>query len=233
MNRSLKVRPAVLVCALLCSASLAGSQAQAIDRFGGSEKWIGFAVYGGGGVFVGRVGEQATIGFGGQIDADELYHKPQTLALEFNEIIGKTSLATGLEFTRVQERLPLANSLGLSSDAAITVSYIDIPVTYRVNAFEPGRRQWNVFAGASLVAQLDIFKAAEPVFAAETSTQDAADLSDKHVDFGLAFGGEFGVDHRITGGVYLTARAGFRSPFTGVTRPKHGFLHLGLRCFEW
>lgn len=232
-GQSKSLRQALRFLSLIALVLLQGATALSSERFGGEHKGFSYSLISGTGVFTGTKGQFATINFGADLRSDDLFDSPRSLTFEYAEHIGKVSLASGLTFTTVTVSDDLKSALGLTATDDLSLHYLDVPLTYRVNAFKPGHSLWNLNAGVSLVMMLDISVSSDSIF---ESTSDASGVggaaANKHVDFGFGFGGEFGLERGIGRGVYLTALAGFQRPFTGVTRASAGFARFGLRWYQ-
>ncbi len=187
-------------------------------------------------------GDRVGIGaneFTALLGADSLYSNPRHLVFEYAEHSQRTTLALGIEYTRITTSSNLKTELGLTDLSSLSVGYLDLPFTYRINTFEPGKSALNISAGVSLIAMMDIAVSSLAVFKSGESSSDATGttttsgkLANKHIDFGFGFGGEIEIERRIASSLFLTARAGFRHPFSGVTRPDLGFFLAGLRIYS-
>lgn len=232
-------------CALLTLWALLGlattglASSRSDFRLGQNSKWTSFSFLAGSSLISGERAGIGANGFTALMSADSLYRNPRHLELEYGEHNSRTTLTFGLGYTQVTVSDNLRTELGLADGAALSVSYLDAPVTYRLNAYPAGRSPLNFSVGVSLIAMVDIASSTELVFESGSNVTtgslsgSSGALANKHVDFGLGFGGEVGVERQISGNVFLTARAGFRHPFTGVTRPDFGFFLAGFRLYQW
>lgn len=180
-------------------------------------------------------------GFATNYGSDSLYDSPAHVILEYGEHTRHTSLTFGIEYTQLTATKTLRTALGLAPEAPLTIAYFDAPITYQLNAFPASDAPFNLYAGLSLIPMLDIASSTELIFESGASstggttgatTGSVGGLTNKHVDFGLGLGGEIGIEKRLVGNVFLTGRAGFRHPFTGVTRPDFGFFLTGIRIYQ-
>jgi len=163
--------------------------------------------------------------FSPAIGADSLFDNFRAFGLEYARHVGKVSLATGLEIGKFTEKPALQSSFATTNP--LSVWYIDIPITYRVNAFTPGAARWNIAIGASLPIMIDVVNAVDTLFGPAKAT-DESPPSDKHIDLGLGLGGDARVERQLSRDVFLTARLTFRRPLSGGSRPTHGALGIGL-----
>ncbi len=223
----------VLILALSLATEVNAAQRSGY-RFGQDNKWSSLSLQVGASVISGsRKGIGANT-FLAPTDASALYSRPRHLAFEYAEHTSRTTLGFGLEYTQIDVSTDLRTALGITTGANLSLSYFDIPITYRLGAFGGGKSALNFSVGLALIPMLDIAVSSEAVFESGSGgvTGETGTLSNKHLDFGFGVGGEVDVEQRISTNAFLTARVGFRQAFTGVTRPNFGFFLAGIRIYQ-
>lgn len=220
---------------LILTATIAviGQPALAGDRFGSGGKRTSFGIFAGASNVTGKIDGVGTFGFPVKLGADSLYRNLHSFGFEYAEHLGKVTLATGISYTSVEATGALKRSLGLSEDSSLSVGYLDLPITYRVNLRSVESDEWNVSIGVSLVGMFDFVNTTQDIFgSAGAASEGAGGLSDKHIDFGIGFGAEMAVRQRVSGDWYIAGRAGARTPISGVSRAPSGFLQFGMLWLE-
>ncbi len=225
---------AVYICSILILATQSITASPSDYRFGQDRKWTSVSLLAGASLVSGQRSGIGANGFVALTSADSLYSSPRHLAFEYAEHSKRSTLAFGLEYTKIAVANNLKTELGIAASSPLTVSYIDAPITYRVSAFPSGKSALNFSAGLSFIPMIDIASSTESVFksGSDETTGSAGGLNNKHADFGFGIGGEIGIEKRIASHAFLTAKAGFRRPFTGVTRPDFSFFLVGIRIFQ-
>lgn len=216
---------------LVAAIAAIGQSALAGDRFGSGGKRASFGFFAGSSSVTGKIEGVGTFGFPVELGADSLYRNLRSFGFEYAEHIGKVALATGLSYTSAEATDALKRSLGLPEDSALSVGYLDLPVTYRVNLRSVRSDDWNVSVGVSLVGMFDFVNSTLDIFQASGASTDGG-LTDKHVDFGIGFGAEVAARQRVSGDWFFAVRAGARTPISGVSRAPSGFLQFGALWLE-
>lgn len=223
-RRALALVVAIVMIGLVSQTTSAG------DRFGSGGKRISFGFFGGYSNVTGRIDGIGTIGFPVKLGADSLYQNLRSFGFEYAEHTGKVTLASGLYYTSVEATDALKRSLGLSEDSALSVGYLDLPITYRVNLRNVESDDWNLSVGVSLIGMFDFVNSSQDIFLSSGSSgegESSGGFSNKHIDFGVGFGAELAVRQRVSGKWYIAGRAGARTPISGVTRAPSGYLQFG------
>lgn len=217
---------------LLVAALVAiGQSTSAGDRFGSGGKRASFGFFAGTSNVTGKIEGVGTFGFPVELGADSLYRNLHSFGFEYAEHMGKVALATGFSYTSADATDALKRSLGLPEDSALSVGYLDLPITYRVNLRSVRNDGWNVSVGVSLVGMFDFVNSTLDIFQTSGAEGDGG-LTDKHIDFGIGFGAELAARQRVSGDWYIALRAGARTPISGVSRAPSGFLQIGALWLE-
>lgn len=215
--------------ALLAALVAIGQSASAGDRFGSGGKRASFGFFAGSSNVTGKIGGVGTFGFPVELGADSLYRNLHSIGFEYAEYMGKVALATGFSYTSADATDALKRSLGLPEDSALSVGYLDLPITYRVNLRNVRNDGWNVSVGVSLVGMFDFINSTMDIFQGSGGSGGDGDggLTNKHIDFGIGFGAELAARQKVSGDWYIALRTGARTPISGVTRAPSGFLQIG------
>ena len=198
-----------------------------------SEKRTSIGFYLGRAQVSGELGAYGAAVFNSPVRANSLFDTWHTFGIEYTEIIGRSSLSSGVRITRANPTDAVRSLWGIPNTGKVSVTYVDIPITWRIGAYSPGKHWWNISGGFSAPIMIDILNTDGTVFEATADGSTEGNGTDKHVDLALGFGVEMDIERHLLKKTYMYAQIGVLTVLSGSNRPDNGYLNAGVRVYEF